>query len=236
MNCKNSTCVFALATAAVVGAAGFALVGTAFSKDDGMQGGNPEAMMEQWVKANAPGKEHAMLLKNMVGSWDAKSTFWPAPGAPATTTQATAEVVPMFGGRFIEVQYTGEMMGQPFSGRSFAGFNNASKSFQSIWFDSSSTGMMVNTGTQSGDNSVSWTGSYVDPMTNQSVSTRCVDTFGENSWTFEMFETSSDGSERKTMEIVYTRKASATTGEKPEMNDRVKHVQEKIERMNNGGN
>jgi hypothetical protein len=232
MNCKNSTCVFALAAAAVVGAVGFGFVSSAKSQDDGMQGGNPEAMMAEWVKANAPGKEHAMLLKNMVGSWRAKTTFWPAPGAPATTTDATAEVMPMFGGRFVEVQYSGEMMGQPFNGRSFAGFNNASKSFQSIWFDSSSTGMMVNTGTKTSDNALTWTGSYVDPMTNQQVSTRCVDTFTNDAWTFEMFETASDGTERKTMEIVYTRwdaKAEAAEAE------RLRDAQKKIEQMNNGG-
>jgi hypothetical protein len=231
MTCTNRTCVFALA--ALAGIATLALVRPAFSSDDTAPDASTDAMMQQWIKANAPGKEHAMLLKNMVGSWDAKTTFWAAPGAPAVTSQASAEVSPMFGGRFVEVQYTGDMMGQPFHGRSFVGFNNATKGFQSIWFDSSSTGMMVNTGSQSSDNSLTWTGSYADPIAGTNVSTRSVDTFANGTWTFEMFETGSDGTERKSMEIVYTRKPANASNN--ELNNRAKNAQQKIESMNSEG-
>jgi hypothetical protein len=231
MNCKNGTCVASLLACVALGAAGTAFVLPAFSQDGNA---DPAAMMEQWVKANAPGKEHALMLKNMVGEWDAKATFWPAPGAPAMESSATASVTPMFGGRFVEMTFTGDMMGQPFHGKSFSGFDNASKKFQSIWFDSSSTNIMMNTGAQAGDNSLTWSGSYSDVMTGEQKNTRCVDTFANGTWTFEMFETGSDGQENKTMQIVYTRKANAQNAPVNQIEDRVKYMQEKQERINSG--
>lgn len=234
MNCKNGTCVAALVTCVALGAAGTALVMPAFSQDGAATAApQMDEMMQQWIKANSPGKEHALLLKNMVGEWDAKATFWPVPGAPAVESAASAVVTPMFGGRFVEMHYTGDMGGQPFNGRSFTGFDNASKSFQSIWFDSSSTNIMMNKGSETNANGMTWNGSYTDPMSGEQKTTRSTDTFAEGTWTFEMFETGSDGQENKTMQIVYTRKAQPVN-ERPTLEDRVKHMQEKQERINSG--
>jgi hypothetical protein len=49
-----------------------------------------------------------------------------------------------------------------------------------------------------------------------------------------MFETGSDGQENKTMQIVYTRKANAQNAPVNQIEDRVKYMQEKQERINSG--
>jgi len=164
-------------------------------------------MMDAWMQANKPGKEHAELVGNRVGDWNVQCKFM-MPGMPAqeSTAKAACRAMPGMGGRFVQMDYDGEMMGFPFKGVGIYGFNNATKKYESVWFDSTSTNMMISTGEKKADGSIEWRSEYMDPMTKEMKKSRMVDRFPDrDTMVFEMYEVNTDGTEFKAMELTYTR-------------------------------
>lgn len=166
---------------------------------------NSDQPMKAWIKANMPGSNHAYLLGNMLGTWNATSTMWLQPGAQPVTSEGTSVCTQQMTGRFVQMEHEGEMNNLPFRGLGYFGYNNATDQFENVWMDSSSTSMMFSTGSKS-NNEITWRGQYVDPVTKQTKIGRSVTRFdSRDQMTFQMFETWTDGSEFKTLEIVYTR-------------------------------
>ena len=98
-------------------------------------------MMEAWAKLNAPGPEHE-YLKQFVGTWKTKTTFWMGgPGTGAMTNEGTAVCELIFGGRFLSSEMTGSMMGQPWESLSVTGYDNFRKKYTQVFLDSSGTAM-----------------------------------------------------------------------------------------------
>ncbi|MFO0856731.1 MAG: DUF1579 domain-containing protein [Phycisphaerales bacterium] len=184
--------------------------------------------MKEWIKANMPGKNHAFLLGNMLGEWEAKSQFWMQPNSQPQSSTGTCVCTQQMTGRFVQMEHTGEMMGMPFKGLGYFGYDNATEKFQNVWMDSSSTGMMMSIGSKEGDNKLTWTGSYTDPMSKQLKTSRSTTTFTDrNTMVFEMFETWTDGTEFKTLEITYTRKPG-TRENAPNSGGALKHDTDKL--------
>lgn len=159
-----------------------------------------------YIKSSEPGPEHAKL-KMRVGSWKVSGTFYMAPGAPPMKSEARSNIRPMMGGRFFRENYTGEFMGHKFTGFGMYGYDKGLKKYVSTWMDSMSTGLMRSEGTadESG-NVISYTGEHFDTMRKQIVKTKYVLTLtSRKTHTAAMYELSADGSERKIMELVYTR-------------------------------
>ena len=99
------------------------------------------------------------------------------------------------------------MMGSPFSGIGFAGYDNHTKKYVSTWMDSMGTAILFFEGTASADGkTITQEARYDDPIRGpmkwRSV-TRIVD---DNNHMFEMYSTDTSGKEEKMMEITYTRK------------------------------
>jgi hypothetical protein len=78
-----------------------------------------------------PDKMHAFLASH-VGLWDAKVEMMGA------ESKATWEVKPGPGGLWTVSEFKGEMMGAPFHGMEFMGYDPAKGTFTSLWIDSSS--------------------------------------------------------------------------------------------------
>jgi hypothetical protein len=113
----------------------------------------------------------------------------------------------LLGGRFLQQEFTGEMMGSPFTGIGFTGYDNHTKRYVSTWMDSMGTAIHFFEGTASADGkTITQEGRSDDPvrgpLTWRSV-TRIVD---ENMLVFEMFIADKKGKEEKMVEITYTRK------------------------------
>ncbi|MFG0274041.1 MAG: DUF1579 family protein, partial [Phycisphaerales bacterium] len=98
--------------------------------------------------------------------------------------------------------------GPDFSGISFTGFNKLTGEYESVWMDSMSTSMFIETGTyDSATKSFHFSGIQRDPMTGAEKPTRSVITIeSDDRHTAKMFSTGPDGQETLDMEIVYTRK------------------------------
>ena len=167
---------------------------------------DPQAMMEVWKKMATPGEPHK-LLAGLAGSWTTTTKEWMEPGKPPTESTGTAEMKMLLGGRFLQQDFTGEMMGQPYTGMGITGYDNLRKKYVSIWLDTMSTGSFVMEGTGSADGkTITLKGQHAEPggghMTHRAI-WKIVD---NNTQTFDMYGAHQGGKEMKEMEITYTRK------------------------------
>jgi hypothetical protein len=162
--------------------------------------------MKAMMAAASPGETHKMLAKS-VGSWTASVTMWMQPGAPPTTSMATATNVMIMGGRYLRSTNKGNMMGMPFEGEGITGYDNLKKQFVNSWVDNMGTGIMTMAGSwDEASKSITYTGSMMDPASGKDAAFREVWRFtDDNHQVMEMYNMV-EGKEIKAMEIKYTRK------------------------------
>jgi hypothetical protein len=171
-------------------------------------GWTPEDMQACMIAAT-PGEMQKHLHKS-VGTWEGKSQMWMFPGSEPMNSNCTAVISDMMDGRFVKVDWSGDMPGMgPFKGFGINGYDNSSKKFVSMWVDSMSTGIMNGTGDLSADGkTMNWNFNYTCPVTKKPAVMRQVETAtGENTKTLEMFgHEPKSGKEYKMMSIELTRK------------------------------
>jgi Protein of unknown function (DUF1579) len=165
-----------------------------------------QAMMEVYKKLATPGAPHKALAR-MAGTWKAKIKSWMEPDKPPTESAGTSESKMILGGRYLQMDFSGDMMGSPFTGLGITGYDNHTKKYVSTWLDSMGTAILFFEGTASGDGkTITQECSYDDPIKGpmkwRSV-TRIVD---DNTHLFEMSGIDKTGKEEKMMEITYNRK------------------------------
>ena len=167
---------------------------------------DPQAMMEVWKKLATPGEPHKQLA-SLAGSWTTKTKEWMEPGKPPTEAAGSVEMKMLLDGRFLQQEFTSEMMGQPYTGMGITGYDNLSKKYVSIWLDTMGTGLFMMEGTGSADGkTITLKRQHAEPggghMTHRAV-WKIVD---GNTQTFDMYGTHKHGKEMKMLEIAYTRK------------------------------
>ncbi|MBI4548727.1 MAG: DUF1579 domain-containing protein [Ignavibacteriae bacterium] len=114
---------------------------------DKKQAPNVEEMMKKWEEVAAPGENHKKL-NDFVGSWETATSMWmEGPQKPPMVSKGTATMRWTLDGRFLYQEASGEMMGKPFSGMGFTGYNNVNKRYEMFWIDNSSTAMFTGDGT-----------------------------------------------------------------------------------------
>src|SRR5687768_5224159 len=84
---------------------------------------DPQAMMEAYTKLATPGEPHKQFA-GLAGSWTTKTKEWMEPGKPPTESTGTVEMKMVLDGRFLQQEFTGEMMGHPYSGIGISGYDN----------------------------------------------------------------------------------------------------------------
>lgn len=167
--------------------------------------------MQRWQEYSTPGEAHEVLGK-MVGTWDVEVESWMTPDAPVQKSQGKSEVKWILGERFVAQEYRGEMMGQPFEGLGFTGYNNMEQEYTSIWMDNMGTGVMSGTGLYDSEtNSIAEKGTHTCPMTQEGQRKHwSITTFvDDNTHTYEMFSLDpSSGEKYRNMIITYTRSSN----------------------------
>ena len=165
-----------------------------------------EAMMEVYRKLAIPGPRHKTLA-NLEGSWTTKTKAWTEPDKPPMEGTGTCEQRMLPGGRYLQQEYTGEMMGSPFTGINIIGYDNHTKKYVSAWIDSMSTGIYYFEGTAGASGkTITQKSNYDDPVRGPMVwrsVTRIVD---RNTLRYEMYLTPKKGKEERIMEMTVTRK------------------------------
>jgi len=165
-----------------------------------------QAMMDTYAKLATPGEPHK-LFAGLAGSWTTKTKSWMEPGKPPMESTGSAELKMLLDGRFLQQEFTGEMMGQPFSGVGINAYDNLRKRYVTSWIDTMGTGIFMMEGTASADGkTITMRGQHAElgggQMTHRAV-WKIVD---NNTQTFDMYGTHHHGKEMKMMEIAYTRK------------------------------
>lgn len=168
---------------------------------------DPQAMMEVWKQMATPGEPHK-LFATLAGSWTTTTKEWMEPGKPLTESTGTAEMKMLLDGRFLYQEFSGNMMGQPFSGVGIDAYDNMTKKYMTAWMDTMGTGIFMMEGTASADGkTITLKGSHPEPgggkMTHRAV-WKIVDS---NTHTFDMYGTHHGGKETKVLEITYNRKS-----------------------------
>lgn len=122
-----------------------------------------QAMMEMWMKLAQPGEPHK-LFASLAGNWTTKSKEWMEPGKPPTESTGSAEMKMLLDGRFLYQEYTGQMMGQPFSGIGIDAYDNVQKKYFTAWMDTMGTGIFIMEGTASDSGkTITLKGSHPEP-------------------------------------------------------------------------
>ena len=166
-----------------------------------------KAMMEMMAKYSTPGAEHKKL-ESFVGTWDTTTRMWMEPKAPPQESKGTAENKMTMGGRFLEQNYEGTFMNQPFTGKGYTGYDLYRKQYVGAWMDSMGTTIMNTTGTaDASGKTMTFKGTMDDYMTGKKANLKEVITVvDDDHHTFEMWWPGPDGKMFKTLEIQYTRK------------------------------
>ena len=165
-----------------------------------------KAMMDIYMKLAVPGPPHKHL-QGMEGSWTTKTTAWMEEGKPPMESKGTCEQKMILGGRFLEQEYTGNMMGTEFNGINIIGYDNHTKKYVSVWLDSMGTGMYFFEGEASPDGKTITQECHYDDPVKGATRWRSVSKIVDgNTVVYEAFGGSEGGKEEKMMEMTLTRK------------------------------
>lgn len=163
-------------------------------------------MMAAWEKVGSPNEHHTHLTK-LVGQWKTNGKFWMQPGAEPMASEGKAKNEMIMGGRFLQSNFTGDFMGQPFLGMGLDGFDNTLGKHVGMWIDNAGTMMMSFLGECTEQGKVLTTVSeFVDPLSGSKAKMKGkVTVVNDNSYTYESWSQGPDGEFFKSMEINYSR-------------------------------
>ncbi len=168
-----------------------------------------QKIMAIYQKVGTPGDPHKLLAK-LEGNWTTRSRGWMEPDKPPMESSGTCEQKMILGGRYLRQEYTGDMMGTPYTGINILGYNNHTKTYESVWIDTMGTGVFYFVGAASRDGrTITQECRYDDPVRGPArwrTKTRIKD---DNTIEFEMFLTPKGKKEEKMMEMTIARKEAA---------------------------
>ena len=98
-----------------------------------------DAAIDAMLGVHEPGPNQA-LLAQLVGTWDVEVKILNT-GGQAVTSKATSVNEMLFDGRYLKATYEGDFLGRPFHGMGLFAHDNQKGAFQSMWIDSTSSGI-----------------------------------------------------------------------------------------------
>lgn len=190
--------------------------GIALSQEAGKdrQGNAPAAVDQQelnrkWAEVSTPGDAHKRL-DDLVGTWDVETRVWSnGPDKEPSVSKGTSTNAWVLGGRFLRQELKGELMGMPYEGIGYTGYDNYNKKYVGFWIDNSSTQMFTMSGTVDKSGKVfTFYGSMDEWMTGENGRTAKYVTriLGKDKQVFEIHDLSRDEPNTKMIEMTYTRK------------------------------
>lgn len=157
-------------------------------------------------KAEGPGPEHAALAK-LAGEYTTVSRFRVKPGESGQESKGTAKLTSILGGRFLDEEAKGELMGQPTTSRHMYGYNAEAKKYEGSWVYSASTAIMTLTGKSAdGGKTIELTGTFDQADGAKATLGITLKRIDDNSFTLGLSAKAPDGSPGPTLETTYMRK------------------------------
>jgi len=165
-----------------------------------------QAMMELYQKLATPGEPHKLFAR-LAGSWTTKTKEWMEPGKPPMESEGTVDMLMLLDGRYLQQEYHGKMMGQPFTGISINAYDNLTKHYVASWMSTTGTGIFMMEGTASADGkTITLSGKHPETCGGFMKHRAVWKITDNNNQVFEMYGAHHGGKEMKMVEIVYTRK------------------------------
>jgi len=162
-------------------------------------------MMKLYQKLATPGAAHKRLAK-LEGSWTTRTRAWMEPDQPPMESTGTCEQKMLLNGCYLQQEYRGDMMGQPFTGINLIAFDNHTKKYVSTWIDSMSSGIYVFEGEADGSRkTITQECRYDDPVKGPSVWRSITRFVNNDKMEYEMYLKPKRGKEEKMMEMTVTR-------------------------------
>lgn len=118
-------------------------------------------LMQLMMELGTPGEPHKELAKS-AGKWDVKMSMKMDPAGPWEVSEGSSNIKMIMGGRYMAEQTKFEMMGMESNGMLLQGFDNLTKTYQSVWIDTWGTRMMIAEGKKISDNVVEFHGTMKD--------------------------------------------------------------------------
>ncbi len=160
-------------------------------------------MMAEMAKLATPNEHHAKLMKT-VGTWTAHSSFITDPSAPPTESTGTMVITSVLEGRYVMGTFKMDIMGQPYEGISFAGYDIAHEQYISTWADTMSTKITYFTGNYDQDGNLVMVGIATTPMGDNPMKIVTSSTDDDNIID-KFYNQTPDGSWTQSGTITYTR-------------------------------
>ncbi len=168
-------------------------------------------VMGQMMKDGAPGEMHKNLAY-FAGNWDCTVAHYMPGMKEPMMGKATFSAKAAHGGRFIIGEFTGDFMGETFTGTSIMGYDNVEQRVQNVWMDSWTSGIYMSTGEMAKDGkSMSSTGvmRMNSPKAGKisMVQREVIKVTSPDTYVMEMYHSGgANGDSLKAMEITYTRR------------------------------
>jgi hypothetical protein len=172
---KTSTWI----TAAALIAVGFGAYALTADAQEGKQDGKKDKPVDAGAGMDdmtwfMPGPEHKILAER-VGKWTFKMKMTGPDGQPMEES-GTSEMKMSLNGLFLEDTTHADMMGMPFEGHGFTGFDKIKNKYTGVWLDSMSSGVMVMEGSyDAASKSFTFMMDMPDGMTHQYVKEKVVE-------------------------------------------------------------
>jgi hypothetical protein len=176
---------------------------------------NPQEMMKQMIELSKLNENHK-LLSSLDGNWNFTIKMWmnPDPNAKPQESKGTGTRKTVMGGRYVMMDVTGKMQmpgedgkmkDMQFKGMGLEGYDNVKKKFVSSWIDNMGTGIQFAEGSYDPTTkSLTYT-SEIEPMPGMKSQVREVIKIADNNHMMLEWYENHGGTEKKTMEINYTR-------------------------------
>ena len=173
------------------------------------QAARDAAIVKAMDNAMDPG-EGQKKLEFLVGTFDVKVRVWLDPSKPPVESTATSIANWVLGNRYVQQMLSGYVMGKPWSGIGYAGFDNISKKYVATYMDTGSTGMEWYSGTMDPDGKLAkMTATIHDAITLKPTKAEMRLTIAANGdHITELWQADPSGKWIKVMELQYTRKKS----------------------------
>jgi hypothetical protein len=166
-----------------------------------------DAIDKNKAEVTKPGEQHKHLAA-MAGNWVYTGKIWMGPDAPPVETSGTSTNTIILGGRYLKQEVKGEFQAVEFEGVGLVGFNKMMNRLESVWIDNMGTAMLIMNGNFDPEGKVVTSfGDYKDLMKGGMQKVKSISTMtGPDEIKDEMFMLEPDGTEIKTMELIYKRK------------------------------
>jgi|GEM_PF-4728262 len=162
-----------------------------------------------WAAYMMPGEVHKQLAVYAVpNDWNVRMSVWSADGVIPESFDLKGNIRMVMDGRFLEIRYTGEIMGMKYEALTHLGYNNLTKIFSHVDFSTFGTGFGIMEGTWNEFQKVaSLKGETQSPEDNKVIALReTIKFIGPDEIIFEMYDTREGQKEFKSLEFILSKK------------------------------